>query len=267
MLQRIVHVKDYLTSSGLTASDYVINPYVGCPHNCLYCYASYMQRVTGHTESWGNFIDIRYCDKKIDINKLAGKKLTLSSVTDCYNQEEENFQITRNILSQLVGADVDLTIITKSDLVVRDIDLLKKMKNVKVVFSINTTDENFKRDMDKAPSIARRLQALRTLHENGIRTFIFVAPYFPEITDFKAIIEKSKDFVDCYWFDKLNLRGPNKEIIFDYIKQHKPTLLNLYKQIFNNNDFTYWDKLSKEIDTYCKSNNISYDNFIGWKEK
>ncbi len=72
---KIIQTKDYVTKSNLPASDYVINPYVGCPHGCKYCYASFMKRFTNHTEEeWGTFIDVKQCNKRIDINKLKGKK-------------------------------------------------------------------------------------------------------------------------------------------------------------------------------------------------
>ena len=71
---KIIQTKDYVTKSNLPASDYVINPYVGCPHGCKYCYASFMKRFTNHTEEeWGTFIDVKQCNKRIDINKLKGK--------------------------------------------------------------------------------------------------------------------------------------------------------------------------------------------------
>ena len=54
-----VTVRDYLTKSSLPASDYVINPYIGCPHGCQYCYARFMKRFTGHQEKWGTFIDVK----------------------------------------------------------------------------------------------------------------------------------------------------------------------------------------------------------------
>ena len=66
MVIKEVHVNDLVTKSNLPASDYVINPYVGCPHGCKYCYASFMKRFTGHSEEWGTFIDIKRCDKKIN---------------------------------------------------------------------------------------------------------------------------------------------------------------------------------------------------------
>lgn len=64
MVIKEIKVNDYLTKSKLPASDYVINPYVGCPHGCKYCYASFMKRFTGHNEEWGDFLDIKICEKK-----------------------------------------------------------------------------------------------------------------------------------------------------------------------------------------------------------
>ena len=201
-----VSVNDYLTKSNLPASDYVINPYVGCSHGCKYCYASFMKRFTGHIENWGDFIDIKKCNKKIDLRKISGKNVFLSSVTDCYNELEEKFLITRGILEQLVNSDCYLSISTKSSLILRDIDLLKQIKNLTVSVSINTLDESFKNDMDKASSIKSRLNTLKYLHENGIYTVLFMSPIFPYITQWKEIIEISKKYVTDFWFENLNLR-------------------------------------------------------------
>ena len=162
MIEKEIQVKDYLTKSNLPSSDYVINPYVGCPHGCKYCYASFMKRFTGHKEEWGTFIDIKRCDKKINTKKLENKTVFLSSVTDCYNKFEEKYKITRRILKELINVNCNLNISTKSKLILRDIDLLKQMKNLTVSMSINTLDENFKNDMDNASLIKERLSTLRT---------------------------------------------------------------------------------------------------------
>ena len=105
MVIKEIQIKEYLTKSNLPASDYVINPYVGCPHGCKYCYASFMKRFTGHTEDWGTFVDIKKSEKKITLNKISKKTVFLSSVTDCYNPLEEKYRLTRNILEQLVDSD------------------------------------------------------------------------------------------------------------------------------------------------------------------
>ena len=262
IIEKEIQVNDYLTKSNLPASDYVINPYVGCPHGCKYCYASFMKRFTGHTEEWGTFIDIKKCSKKINTKKLHTKTIFLSSVTDCYNEFEEKYELTREILKQLINADCYLNISTKSKLILRDLDLLKQMKNLTVSMSINTLDENFKNDMDNASSIQERLDTLKEIHNNGIYTVLFMSPIFPYITDFKEIIEVSKEYIDEYWFENLNLRGDYKNKILFYIQEKYPEFIDEYNNIYIKGNKQYWQDLSKEIKEYCESNNVKYINYF-----
>lgn len=257
-----IKTKDYLTKSNLPASDYVINPYVGCPHGCKYCYASFMRRFTNHKEEWGTFIDIKTCTLPLNKKKISRKRVFLSSVTDCYNPYEETYQRTRDILKDLVDSDCYLSISTKSSLILRDLDLLSQMKNLTVSLSINTLDESFRKDMDNASSIQARLETLKTLHDNGIYTILFMSPIFPYITDFKSIIDASKDYVDEYWFENLNLRGSYKSVILSYVKNKYPSYYDEYLQIYNKKDNSYWESLAKEINTYCESLNIKHTNFF-----
>lgn len=257
-----INTADYLTKSNLPASDYVINPYVGCPHGCKYCYASFMKRFTGHNEQWGSFIDVKMCDKKINLDKIKGKTVFLSSVTDCYNQFEEKYKITRKILEQLVEADCVVNISTKSKLILRDMDLLKRLKHLKVSISINTTDESFKNDMDNASSIADRVHTLKELKKNGIYTVLFISPIFPYITDFENIIELTKDYVDEYWFENLNLRGSYKQDVLAYISSKYPSLYDKYKEIYVSHNNDYWISLAEKIEDYCKKNKIKFKNFF-----
>ena len=251
IIEKEIEVKDYLTKSNLPASDYVINPYVGCPHGCKYCYACFMKRFTGHKEEWGTFIDVKRCSKPISKKKLKGKTVFLSSVTDCYNPYEEKYCITQSILRQLMDIECTVSISTKSSLILRDVESLKQFKDISVAISVNTLDEGFKNDMDKASSIKARVNTLKILHENGIHTVLFMSPIFPVITDYKKIIEKSRLFVDEYWFENLNLRGEYKAWIFRYINEKYPQYAGLYKQIYVDGDKRYWDELAEEIEVYC----------------
>lgn len=232
IIEKEIEVKDYLTKSNLPASDYVINPYVGCPHGCKYCYASFMKRFTGHKEEWGTFIDVKRCTKPISKKKLKGKTVFLASVTDCYNSYEEKYCITQSILKQLIDVECTVSISTKSSLILRDVELLKQFKDISVAMSVNTLNESFKNDMDKASSIEARMSTLKVLHENGIHTVLFMSPIFPAITEYKEIIEKSKLFVDEYWFENLNLRGEYKAWILRYVNEKYPQYVDLYKRIY-----------------------------------
>lgn len=266
IIEKEISVKDLVTKSNLPASDYVINPYVGCPHGCRYCYACFMKRFTNHSEEWGSFIDIKRCDRAISRKKLQGKSVFLSSVTDCYNPYEEKYGSTRKILEQLVSIDCELNISTKSNLILRDKDLLKQCKNLKVSVSINTLDEQFRKDMDNASSIAERLNTLKVLHESGVYSVLFMSPIFPGITDFRKIIESSQAYVDEYWFENLNLRGSYKQDILDYIKKFYPQLMELYNNIYLQGNMEYWHDLAVDIEEYCDTHSIKHINYFYHKE-
>lgn len=266
MVLNEIIVNNYLTKSNLPASDYVINPYVGCSHGCKYCYASFMKRFTGHKENWGDFIDVKRCNKEIDLKKISKKNVFLSSVTDCYNEYEEKYCITRSILEQLVNSDCNLSISTKSKLILRDIDILKKIKNLIVCMSINTLDEKFRSNMDNASSIKDRFNTLQELHINGIYTVLFMSPIFPYITEWKEIINQTKEYIDEYWFENLNLRGSYKKDILDYIKNNYSSLYSNYVDIYINKNNKYWEELANEINNYCNQNNIKYTNYFYHRE-
>ena len=253
-----IDVNSVMTKSSLPVGGYSVNPYVGCPHACKYCYASFMKRFTGHTEEWGTFLDVKHWKPITNPQKYAGQLCVIGSVTDGYNPQEETFLRTRTLLEELKDSGAKIMICTKSDLVVRDLDILTKMKDVTVSWSINTLDENFKNDMDRAVSIERRIAAMKKCHEEGIRTTCFISPIFPGITQVFEIIEQIKDFCDYIWLENLNLRGNFKTQIMEYIEKKYTDLLPLYQQIYNKNDMTYWRILDRKVTEYAETNGFMY---------
>lgn len=149
-------------------------------------------------------------------------------------------------------------ICTKSDLVVRDIDLLKEMGKVTVSWSINTLDEDFKNDMDNAVSIQRRLDAMKQVYDAGIRTVCFIAPVFPGITDFEAIFHQVRSQCDLIWLENLNLRGGFKKDILDYIRKKYPDLVPLYDAIYNKGDRSYFCGLEDQAERLAKENSCPF---------
>ena len=253
-----IQVKTVLTKSNLPVSDYSVNPYVGCTHACKYCYASFMKRFTNHPEPWGAFLDVKYWPEIKNPEKYAGKELFISSVTDPYNPQEEKFRRTRALLEQLAGSGVRLSIQTKSDLVLRDMDLIREFPDARVGFSINTLDEDFRADMDSADSIERRLAAMKELHDAGIRTTCFVSPIFPGITDVEAIIGRVKDQCNLIWLENLNLRGSYRSVILQYIREKYPKLYPLYEEIYIRGSRAYWEALDGRVRAYALQNGLEY---------
>jgi len=262
-----IEVKTVYTKTAIPATEYVANPYVGCPHGCQYCYASFMKRFSKHKQDWGKFVDIKHW--KQSPPKVC-KSLMISSVTDPYNPLEEKHQRTRAILEQLLEEhheDTNLLIITKSDLVLRDLPLLKKFKKPRVAFSINTLDESFKEDMDQAKPIKDRLKAMKTLHQNGIRTICFISPIFPEITDVLAIIDRVQGYANYIWLENLQLRGDYKQRILDYIKYSYPKHYPLYEKLYKSSLVKskafrkeYWTDYWKKVKKHCDKQKIPTDN-------
>ena len=217
-----------------------------------------MKKFTGHTEDWGTFLDVKIWSTIKNPERYAGKSFFISSVTDPYNPQEEIYRRTREFLEIFQGVDINLSLQTKSDLILRDVDLIKTFKNVRVGFSINTLDENFRRDMDNAVSIERRLDAMKIFHAEGIRTTCFISPIFPGITDVPAIIDAAKDFCNLVWLENLNLRGNFKPKILNYVREKFPKLLPLYNEIYQRKNLRYWFQLNEIVAEYAAKNNLEY---------
>lgn len=201
-------IKEILAQNILSKSkvyEYTLNPYIGCEHSCIYCYARFMKRFTGHKEEWGNFIDVKInapelLDKEIK-NKRA-KRVWISGVCDPYQPIEGKYELTRKCLEILIENDWPVTIQTKSPLVLRELGLLKKSNKIEVCFTITTADERIKRIFEPfAPSIEKRVNALARLHSEGIRTQAMIAPLLPEAG---GLVRELKERVDFVIIDRMN---------------------------------------------------------------
>ena len=253
-----VSVKSVITKSNLPVCDYSVNPYVGCTHACKYCYASFMKRFTGHTEPWGTFLDVKHWEPIKNPGKYRGKEFFIGSVTDPYNPQEVEYKRTRAFLEQLQGSGAKISIQTKSDLVLRDLELIQTFPDARVGFSINTLDEDFKNDMDSAASIEHRLAAMKAFHDAGIRTTCFISPIFPGITDVEAIINRVKEQCNLIWLENLNLRGDYKEAILDYIRGTYPQHIPLYNEIYQNGNRNYWEALNSRLSAFAQEHEFRY---------
>ena len=217
-----------------------------------------MKRFSGHDEPWGQFVDVKRWKPLKNARKHDGQQVFVGSVCDPYMPEEAEYGRTRALLEELVGSGMEVSIQTKSDLVLRDIDLISQLPGARVGFSINTLDEGFRSDMDAAVPLARRLAAMKELHNAGIRTTCFISPIFPGITDAPAIIEAARDRCNLVWLENLNLRGGYKADILGYIAEKRPELVPLYDAIYQKGDRTYWRELDAEVRAYADRESLEY---------
>lgn len=236
-----IKISEILQSSSIPDADYEINPYVGCVYNCIYCYAKHVQDSSNHIKPWGSFIDVKTNAAEL-INEQKGyyskKDIFIGSVTDPYPPCEKEYRVTRAILEKLVPLKPKLSIQTKSDMVLRDIDLFKQFDQFYVGLAITTLDNNIRSTMeDAAASVEQRLTALKQLKRKGLGTYIFIGPLLPRITDWKAIIKKISSFADFYFVELLNIEGSIWNAVKDWLKKYHPHLLNEYEKIYFSSNF------------------------------
>lgn len=259
MIVHEIKSKSIISKTEIPSADYVINPYVGCNHSCFYCYARFMKRFTGHSEEWGRFVDVKINApdlippvKNNKPSKYEGKRILMSSVTDPYLPLERNYKITRRIIEKLIPHQPQLNILTKSDLVLRDIDLIKQFRDCEVGFSFSTDRETIRREIEPGTSsIENRFKALKMVHEEGLNTFIFISPIIPFITNWKRIVDKNRDIVDYFMFENLNVAGSVWGAVKRWLNTKHPDKLEIFRNIYFQ-DGIYWEKVEDEIRSYCK---------------
>ena len=190
MIVRISDATSILVRSKLPDAEYVINPYTGCAFGCLYCYASFTGRFVGQPRNaWGDYVYAKenaVAVFEVELRRLRGAgrapSLLMSSVTDPYQGAERRCRLTRSILEALAREPYPgpVSILTKSPLVLRDLDVLSALPRAEVGLTVTTTDDRLGRFLEvRAPRASRRLGALATLATHGLPTYAFVGPLLP----------------------------------------------------------------------------------------
>ena len=204
--------KSIFTKTKLPGADFVINQYVGCEHACLYCYAKFMSRWKNYGR-WGNWVEVKINAPELVKDKFVDGLVYMSSISDPYQPIERKLKLTRKILGNL-DRRTKLAIQTKSKLVLRDIDIFKRFKEIGVGLTINGFEGKIKKTFEPfSSSHEERLKALKILGEKKIENYAFVSPIIPGLVDVKKLIKGSKNFVNYFWFEVLNLRASGKEFV------------------------------------------------------
>jgi DNA repair photolyase len=203
MIVKEIEAKTILSKSQIY--DYALNPYVGCRHGCIYCYAKFMKRFTGHREQWGEFVDVKINAAELltrEVNKKKKGTVWISGVCDPYQYVEQKYMLTGRCLEILVESSWPVMVQTKSPLILRDIGILKRSAYAEVGFTITTADDEVRKIFEAgAPPIEKRIEALRILHAEGIRTFVMVAPILPGT---EGLVDMLKGKADYALIDRYN---------------------------------------------------------------
>jgi len=197
MILREIYARSILSKSQVF--DYAVNPYIGCQHNCTYCYARFMKRFAGHKEPWGEFVDVKINAPdllQLEIDKTPPGRVWVSGVCDPYQPLEAAYELTRKCLVILVQYGWPITVQTKSQLVLRDIDLFRRSDEIEVGLSVTSADDEIRKLFEPgAPSIKERIKALEKLHLAGIRTYAMIAPMLPGAEELADQLSGKVDYV------------------------------------------------------------------------
>lgn len=173
-----------------------------------------MRDYTGHTEQWGSFVDVKINAPEVlqrQLKRAARGNVIISSVTDAYQPVEARYKLTRQCLEVLLGYQFTVDILTKSPLVLRDMDVIKKFRDIEVGITITTDDDRIRKIFEpKAPPIEARINTLKRLHDNGIRAYAFIGPVLPMNPE--ALSENVRPYVHSVLIDTMNYASKTARI-------------------------------------------------------
>ena len=282
MLVEELHAKSILTKSGLPDSDYVVNPYTGCAFGCAYCYAAFMRKWHHPEIEWGEYVGAKINAPELlrkEIKKLSGSEsIFFSSVTDCYQPAESKFMLTRACLQVIAEEKYSgpVSILTKSPLCLRDIDIFKQIKDFEIGMTVTTTEDQLGSLIEKlAPPSDSRITALKKLKQTGLKTYAFVGPLLPHFASDAKNLEKlfgklETAGADYIYLEHINLSPYIKKMLFDFVEKKAPRLLDGLKQAETENYRRDLEKKIKEIISNTKlvvkhDEVIEHGKFVGRK--
>jgi DNA repair photolyase len=254
---RRIECKSLLNKSGL--SDYAVNCYTGCSHACVYCYARFVTRYTHPREDWGAFVDIKENAPEVlsrEVKRKAVGHVILSSVCDGWQPAEEKTLLTRRCLELLTQYRFSVSALTKNALVARDLDLIARGGG-ELGVTVTTLDAGLQGMIEPGASLPeKRLEVLEEAKSKGIKTYAFIGPLMPFLSDTEenvtGLLKAVKDVgVDYFYVDKLNLRYGVWPALLKLLKEHYPTLLPEYRKIFFDQEAkeVYKNRLSQTVNT------------------
>jgi len=239
----------------LFRGEYCLDSYQNCEFGCLYCDSSFVKTI---------FIKKNAADILEHELQIAKKGVIIvGSVHDPYQKAEQKYQITKKILQVIKKYDFPCHILTKSTLILRDIDILSSM-DCTVTLSMISLDLKVSNIFEKNVSPPKqRLQTIQSLVKHGIKTGVALIPIIPYIIDdeFELIIQSVKEHNAQYFLYKhLELKGEQKQYFMEIIKKNYPHLLSAVDKLYNNRftpDNKYLSTVGKKIKMLCNKNHIS----------
>ncbi len=248
-----------LTPCRLENYDYQIDAYVGCAHYCHYCYVlnqaetDWREEILIHRDLEGQLRE--------ELVRINPQKIYFGYYTDPYQPCEAEYQQTRKALTLLRDRGFSAGILTKSDLVTRDIDILAAMPDASVSVSVAFNDNDTRRlfEADTVNTEAR-IEALRQLRAAGIGTNALLCPVIPYITDAAPLIDMLAPHTDTVWIYGLSIEkrtDPNWQNLQALLKRHFPDRQNLIETATFTADHAFWQALRRDLQRLAQDRHLN----------
>ena len=188
-------VKTAISKSNLPELDYAVNPYAGCQHRCIYCFAIDFTNIAEARENWGEVVYVKKNLIEVLKGQIKGMKrgiTGLSSITDPYQPAEAIYGLTRDSIKVLLTNGFRVTVQTKSPLASRDIGLFSSHRDlIDVGVTLTTIDQSKALEIEtQTPAPSQRIRLLEMLHRSGIKSWIFIGPIIKGFNDSREEVEK-----------------------------------------------------------------------------
>lgn len=229
--------KSILNRSGI--SDYSLNGYTGCVHGCAYCYARFMQRFHPHVEPWGEFVDVKSNAVEALERQLRRAKpgeVFVSSACDGWQPIEAERRLTRQCCNLLLNHGFQLNVLTKSTLILRDLDVLSQGR-ARIGVTVTTQDERLRSLWEPwASGVEERWRIIEQARRAGLETAVMFGPMLPFLSDsdgaIGAMFQRAADLgVGTIWVDALNPRPKVWPAVADLLRRHFPDLREQYGRL------------------------------------
>ena len=238
-----------LSPCGLKELEYQVDPYVGCEHYCYYCYALALAETDWSKEilTYNDITD----QLSEELDKISPQTIYMGYHTDPYQPCEAEYRQTRKVLELLLRKGFSASILTKSDMVVRDIDILKKMNSAAVSVSVAFND-NQTRQLFEANTIdtEKRIFALCQLKKAGVKTGALICPVFPYITDAIQLIDMLVPYTDVFWVYGLSINessGQNWFNVQKILRSHFSDIIGQIEPAIFSKEHSYWARLREDL--------------------
>lgn len=233
----------------LEGKNYQVDPYIGCEHYCYYCYAlnqaetDWSKEILIHKDITGQL--------ESELTGIPPQSIYMGWQTDPYQPCEADTMQTRKVLELLQKKGFSVSILTKSDLVLRDLDVLQEMDEPVVSFSIAFTDNQIRRIFEaKTVDSEARIAAMRQLKSVGIKSSVLLCPVIPYITDVPAVIDSVAEFASTIWIYGLSILDRsdcNWQNLEGILKRHYSGLKSQIEEVVFTKSHTYWNNLRNQL--------------------